>query len=326
LLLAALVLVAAVGPATAIVSGYVVPTGQLRYVARIMIDNAGTQSECTGTVVKPNVILTAAHCVVDPSSHRQLPPADFTVMTTGPDIGAGVTYPHQVLAITHFADYSIPTRTGDVALLQLTTPSTAHPVAVAGPADRAWAYAAGRALLVAGFGRTSPQGWGTYSPTLDAVQLQALTSAACAGDDLQGYPFAAASEFCGAVPASDQAICYGDSGGPVLATNVHGVVVEVGTTSYVSTESGACPPPSYFQRLASYAPWLGAQIVHLQLTSACPAIRVLSTKELAAIAQYRSWLRLHLSAGARRQVRAKLAHAQALEARYVASLRAHGCV
>jgi len=324
LVVAVMMLLAAIGPAAAIVGGNAVPTGQLRYVARILITNAGTQTQCTGTVVRPSVILTAAHCVVDPATGRTLPARDFIVLTTGPNVQAGTTYAHTVGAITHHPGYAVPTRRDDVALLRLTTPSTAHVVRVAGVPDVSWAYRAGRATLVAGFGEQRPRS--PYSPTLNAVQLAVMSDPACTARDVRGYPYVAAAMFCGALPSSTKAICYGDSGGPVLETNASGVVTEVGTTSFVSTTTGACPPPSYFVRLATLAPWLSGQIVHLQLTADCPTLRVLDGRELALIAQYHSDLRQRLSAVARRQERAALARAQALEARYRASLHSHGCV
>ena len=323
LVLAMMMLVAAVGSAVAIVGGTAAPPGQLRYVARILISTGGTPTQCTGTVVRPYVILTAAHCVVDPATGRTLPARDFVVVTTGPNVNAGTTYAHTVRAITHHPGYAVPTRRDDMALLQLTSPSTAHAVRVAGSADASWAYKAGRPMLVAGFGEQSP--YYPYSPTLNAVQLAVMSDSACAARDVHGYPYVAGVMFCGAMPSSTKAICYGDSGGPVLETTASGVVTEVGTTSFVSTTTGACPPPSYFVRLATLAPWLSAQIVHLQLTSACPTLRVLSGHELALIAQYRSELRQRLAAATRRQVLAKLAYAQALEARYRASLHSHAC-
>ncbi len=323
LVAAVMMLAAAVGPAAAIVGGNAVPAGQLRYVTRILITNDGATTQCTGTVVRPYVILTAAHCVVDPATRRTLPARDFVVLTTGPNVNAGVTYAHTVRAIIHAPGYAVPTRRDDVALLQLASPSTAHVVRVAGSADASWPYRAGRPILVAGFGEQRP--YYPYSPTLNAVQLAVMSDSACTTSDRRGYPYAAAM-FCGALPSSTKAICYGDSGGPVLETDATGVVTEVGTTSFVNTNTGACPPPSYFARLATFAPWLSGQIVHLQLTSNCPTLKVLNGRELALIARYRSRLRQRLAAATRRQVRAALAHAQALEARYSASLHSHECV
>lgn len=324
LLAVAVMLVAAVGSAVAIIGGNAVPNGQLRYVARILIDNQGTASECTGTVVRPYVVLTAAHCVVDPATGHTLPTSDYVVLTTGPNQDAGITYPHTVREIVHSPVYTVPARRGDMALLQLDSPSTAHAVGVATPSDASWAYRTGRPMLVAGFGMQSP--YTTYSPTLNAVQLAVMSNAACATDDVHGYPYIAGAMFCGGLPPTTKAICYGDSGGPVLETSPSGVVTEVGTTSFVGVLTGACPPPSYFVRLTTYGSWLSGQIIHLQLTSDCPALEMLSGRELALIAQDRARLRGHLPTATRRQVRAALAHALAVEARYHASLHAHACV
>lgn len=324
LVMAVMMILSVVGSATAIIGGYIVPAAQLRYTARIMITNGTGHTECTGTVVRPYVILTAAHCVVDPATGRQLPTQDYVVLTSGPNVTLGPTYPHSVRAITHSPGYVVATRRDDMALLQLATPSTAHVVPVATPADAAWAYRAGHAMLVAGFGQLSQ--WPPYAPSLNAVALSVLSDSACATQDVRGYPYVASAMFCGAVPSSTQAICYGDSGGPVLETSPSGVVTEVGTTSFVSTLTGACPPPSYFVRLTAFAPWLTAQIVHLQLTSDCPSLKALSRSELARIAQYRHELRGHVTAATRRQITTQLTRALAQQKRYVASERSHACI
>jgi secreted trypsin-like serine protease len=182
---------------------------------------------------------------------------DFVVLTTGPNVNVGTVHGHTVQAIVHSPGHAVPTRRDGMALLQLASPSTAHVVGVAGAAEAAWAYTAGRPMLVAGFGMHSP--YSTDSPTLSGVQLAVMSDSACRTGDVRGYPYGAGAMFCGALPSSTTAICYGDSGGPVLETNASGVVTEVGTTSFVSTNSGACPPPSYFVRPGSFAGWLSQQ-------------------------------------------------------------------
>jgi len=315
-------LLAAVGPASAIIGGYLVAPGQLPFAARILITNGGSQSQCSGSVVRANVVMTAAHCVVDAATGRTLAARDFVVLTAGPDASAGITYRHGVGNVTRFPGFAVATRRGDVALLQLTSASSAA-VHVAGAADASWAYRAGRGILVAGFGQLRANG--PYSASLHAVQLAIVGDATCAADDARGLPYVPTAMFCGAHGASPEGICYGDSGGPVLEPNAHGVVLEVGVTSYVSSRSGSCSPPSYFVRLAAFAPWLSGQITHLQLTSACPTLRVLTGQAAARVAQYRRLLRRPLTAAARRRLRAALARAEAQYARYLASSHGHAC-
>jgi secreted trypsin-like serine protease len=100
--MSALVFLAAVGHVAAIVGGYVVPAGQLRSAARILISAGNNRTECFGSVVGTNVILTAAHCVVNAATGRALAARDFVVLTTGRDASPRVTSAHGVGAATRF--------------------------------------------------------------------------------------------------------------------------------------------------------------------------------------------------------------------------------
>ena len=66
----------------AIVGGASAPSGSWPWLAFID-DNQGSLGDwnCTGTVVAPNLVLTAAHCAEDPPSGVIDNPSDFTVVT-----------------------------------------------------------------------------------------------------------------------------------------------------------------------------------------------------------------------------------------------------
>lgn len=325
LLIVGLMLLCGVGPAAAIVGGYLVPAGQFPFAARILITDGSSHSQCSGSVVRPDVVMTAAHCVVNASTGRLLSPRDFVVDTTGPDVSVGDAYAHTVGQVLRYPKFSVTTRRGDIAFLQLTSASGAHAVRLAGAADASWAYLPGRAIWAAGFGMLSASAAETPSQPLYAVKLAVLNRTTCTTDDARGLPYIPSAMFCGALPSLKQGICYGDSGGPVVEPSPSGTLMEVGLTSYVSTSTGSCTPPSYFVRLIAFAPWISTQIAHLQLTSACPTLRVHYRQGIALIAYYRRLLGDRLSTSVQRRMRTALSRATTRTAWDLAALCAHAC-
>src|SRR5450631_2144407 len=70
------------GAHTAIVGGTAATPGTFPSLAFVLLDEGnGLVQICTGTVVAPNVVMTAAHCVVDPMSGVLNPAAKYAVVT-----------------------------------------------------------------------------------------------------------------------------------------------------------------------------------------------------------------------------------------------------
>jgi MYXO-CTERM domain-containing protein len=193
-----------------------------------------TFDACTASLVAPDVLLTAAHCV-DPATHAGY---SFGIFT-GPDASAYPTANTLAPVLAPIAevhvhpDYSAsPPFHADIAVARLASKLDVPPL----PVERAplGADVVGAKARLVGYGQSV---YGTYS----AVKRAADTVVASLGDDT--------------IVVGDQAhrSCVGDSGGPALVER-SGTVRIVGVDSY--TELKGCLEPANYRRTDTYAEFL----------------------------------------------------------------------
>ena len=178
---------------------------------------------CTGTLVSPNVVLTAGHCVYDS-------PSGFAYF--------GSSYPGSgtiSLVKTHYAhpDFSPQDfRNADVGVAVLASPVAVPPIAL----DRTdLVGSVGANLHVVGFGETLSSEPSFSKMEKDTAITSVLTKEITIGP----------------------AICGGDSGGPGLLTLPSGDVVVAGVISWYTL---GCHGQGGLARVDVFADWIQMQI------------------------------------------------------------------
>ncbi len=200
-----------------IVGGTAVPQGVHTFATYVEID-LGEEGvfACTGSLITPRHVLTAAHCVVDDSDEVYAPSVFLTVIGRASIEDGTVPQANfrRVAAVFKHPDYDSFTLRNDVAVLQLqgdVPASLAQPVALVGSNDTRF-DSPGQSATVAGWGRTS--GGGPSSSQLLQARLSVLSDAACAAEiELEPDVHICAS-------AARAISCNGDSGGPLFVTAV----------------------------------------------------------------------------------------------------------
>jgi hypothetical protein len=203
---------------------------------------------CTGTLIAPNVVLTAGHCY-DCCNERQ-----GGKIHIGPKaFGAGKTV--KVRRAIQHPDYGRNGKHNDLTLLILEEDVT-------DVAPRAFATAAGidgaSFIKAVGFGNTNFGGTVGYGTRRMANIPIATTSGQGPGND---YGFDVGWEFVAGGIGLDVDTCTGDSGGPALISTDNETWVLAGVTSRMTREAGrTCGDGGIYVRVDKYADWVGATV------------------------------------------------------------------
>ena len=247
-------------PARAVVDGVPARIEDYPYVAALVEHgwNALDGQFCGGSVVAPDWVLTATHCVTRERDGRPIPPTHVDVVVGRTRLGAHDGARRRVTGIVLAPDDRL-----DLALLHLAAPVATPPVTLAAPGTL---LPAGTDAVVVGWGETLP-----YDPDIDdedadgrpAVRLRAATlpvvdDVRCARvRDVDPSRVLDPRELCaGDFRRGGADACAGDSGGPLVVATPSGAV-QVGVVSW-GTGCGMPRSTGVYARTARGATWVSA--------------------------------------------------------------------
>jgi secreted trypsin-like serine protease len=245
------------GATTSVINGQEATAGTFPYMAFVVFSNSAEATACSGTVVSSNVVLTAAHCVMNETFSVLRNPANLQVTTGSVDWASPARSVSTVsrIAVDPNLAWTIPGYLpvrGDAAVLELSAPVAAPPLRVA--TTQLWNTGTGAVLV--GWGRTTA--FGPLPETLHVGEAGIQSPEYCKG---KSPHFESAWVLCVQdYPNARYAVCHGDSGGPLLITGPAGEPLEIGITSYVSSEECSPSTPQYFTRADAVASFVSQKI------------------------------------------------------------------
>ncbi|TMQ19988.1 MAG: serine protease [Deltaproteobacteria bacterium] len=236
---------AATGPRAPVIGGDSAKPGQWPDVAAILFPlSSGDEPLCTGTLIAPSVVITAAHCY-DP---RDPPLPDNVLIGTSSLARKG---DGETIAIKRAYVYPDPSDTEDIAVLVLARPSSRAPRKIAtgwGTVD----IVNGAPITVVGFGAIDPDGMNFVNELQEATTT--ITDADCS-----------ASSGCnpGAQPAGElgaggmgKDTCPGDSGGPLYLMTSYGPILAGVTSRAYDNATRACADGGIYVRPDKVIDWI----------------------------------------------------------------------
>ncbi|MDQ1519686.1 MAG: hypothetical protein QOI55_759, partial [Actinomycetota bacterium] len=223
------------GTAPTIVGGDPVGAHQIPSLAALLIPGSSDPRDrlvCSGTVVAPDVVMSAGHCI-DPLLFGYA----IEVQTGSRDLGGTGSTTRRVVSAVVNRTFWYTGVSSDIALFKLASsqPSPASRLALGTDIGLTKAPAP---VQIAGWGLTTklavfePPPFDARPPTrARVVTVPIVSDAKCeaAYADLDPTILVRATDICAGVEGKDA--CYGDSGGPMYATDPTRGAVQIGVVS-----------------------------------------------------------------------------------------------
>ncbi len=195
---------------------------------------------CTGTLVAPDVVLTAGHCI-------GINPTEVVIGSIDYSKPSG-----EAIAVKSATAYPDWQNQYDVGVLVLDHAAKAKPRAIAAACTATEHLDHGAKVTLVGFGLTTKAGTGSNSK-LNKAQL-VVDDAACTTDPACAPAVAPDGEFTAGGDGTDS--CFGDSGGPLYMSTAHGDV-QIGVVSRgVGTTGEPCGGGGVYIRADKVVSWI----------------------------------------------------------------------
>lgn len=261
-LIACLLLGVFAAPAGAVVGGMETLPGRGAFVVALVDAESSRKTVaagqfCAATVVAPDALVTAAHCLVDETGQRvSVRALRIHVGRVLPLRTGRLVTPRSVALHPDFDD-GAGEANADVGVIRLRRPLRGVPrIPLAGRGDSG-AWQPGLPLGLWGWGNRATGEGENFPRQLHDGVVQRYADARC--DELYGRYFNAATQLCAGRLDGSVDACTGDSGGPLTATRPDGSLVLVGVVSY-GEGCGKPEFPTVYTKLQRYRTWLAREL------------------------------------------------------------------
>ncbi len=263
-----------------IVNGVPVPEGKYPWQVRLYSSMEDERGFCGGSIIAPQWVLTASHCLAKGETHggpnTAVDPADVVVGYGSIDRTKTTKIPAEMIFVHQgYLDGGLDGK-ADVALIKLERPIE-NPITItlADPETDGRFLTPDAKVTVSGWGAI----WSPFDKDVEAlmpdlgprqemmdkwqfplklheVEIDSMDNDTCNQVFQPAHLSVAPSEICAMVKGTTKDSCQGDSGGPlVVAADVPRGFLQVGVVSW-GTMCGNRVTPSVFARVSSFDVWI----------------------------------------------------------------------
>jgi uncharacterized protein (TIGR03382 family) len=221
----------------AIVGGSDVPPGKWPDTVAVL----GETGVCSGTLIAPDVVLTAGHCA-------DITPSTVVANTTDYSQAGGAK-----VKVARTAAYPDWDTTYDVSLVILAQPINSVMPRAIGTSCSFQDFQPDTQVRLVGFGATDVQGVGSNTSLKEAMTT--VIDPSCTGGYGCNTMVAPGGEFvAGGTGSADS--CFGDSGGPVYLETSRGPIVIGAVSRGVNNAATPCGAGGIYVRTDKVAAWI----------------------------------------------------------------------
>lgn len=241
------------GPSPRIIGGVDATPGDYPWAVALLRANitGGFNAQfCGGSLIADRWVLTAAHCVDGFSSASEIQVAigidDLDAIHSSDRKSINTIFVHP--------DYDAALQENDIALLELTTPSSAPVLAVADNNLMNTTIAVGDPMTIIGWGTTNAS-TPSYPNLLQEADVPLFDFTSCNDTDIYNGDLTS-NMFCAGFAGGGTDTCQGDSGGPILYFNAgDSTWYQTGITSF-GNGCAVANNPGVYTRAANYLSWI----------------------------------------------------------------------
>jgi secreted trypsin-like serine protease len=263
-----------------IVNGTEAPDGKYPWQVRIYSSMEDQFGFCGGSIIDPQWVLTASHCLAKGESHggpnAAVDPEDVVVGYGSTDRTKTIRIPAEKVFVNEGYLAKGLDGKSDVALIKLQTPIPNAPtITLADPDSDKKVLTSGTHVTVTGWGAL----WSPFDKDVEAlmpdlgpqqemrekwqfplklreVEIEAMDNDSCNAAFQPVNLSVAPSEICAMIKGATKDSCQGDSGGPlVVPAETPQGYLQVGIVSW-GTMCGNRVTPSVFTRVSTFTDWI----------------------------------------------------------------------